>query len=116
MYEFNFQNAWMDSKNGLSRTLAPTSYRIGGPTGGRAPTMPVAEEGKANYVMEIATGRGQDGWVPCTVPHAAGSLRATLTRMWFTCVLWTTTTTRTHLSALPIIQRAFGWVPRGMEA
>lgn len=75
MYEFNFQNAWMDSKRGLSRTLAPTSYRIGGPTGGRAPTMPAAEEGKANYVMEIATGRGHDGWVPCTVPQAAGSLR-----------------------------------------
>lgn len=109
MYEFNFQNAWMDSKNGLSRTLAPTSYRIGGPTGGRAPTMPVAEEGKANYVMEIATGRGQDGWVPCTVPHAAGSLRATLTRMWFTDVLLTPTCQHLRLSSVHLVGCHCAW-------
>jgi lipoxygenase homology domain-containing protein 1 len=64
VYEFAFHNAWLDAKNGTSKTVAPTGYRAGGPRAGKdkqAPTMPAAEEGKANYRLEIATGPGADG-------------------------------------------------------
>ncbi len=39
-YVFNFNNAWLDVKNGVSRTMAPTSVQQGG--GGDAKLMPAA--------------------------------------------------------------------------
>lgn len=72
-YIFNFDNAWLDTKNGTSRTVAPSAYQEHLPAGGaadpaggsggldRSPTMPRAGEGKANYLLEIATAHGPEG-------------------------------------------------------
>ncbi|KXZ51726.1 hypothetical protein GPECTOR_11g173 [Gonium pectorale] len=59
-YIFDFNNAWLDAKNGLFRIMAPTSYSQGSgePTG---PTMAAAGDGKNNYRLELATGLGPEG-------------------------------------------------------
>ncbi|GLC54185.1 hypothetical protein PLESTB_000832700 [Pleodorina starrii] len=64
-YVFNFNNAWLDTKNGTSRTMGPSSYDPQGGQGAAAgtgrPTMTAAGEGKANYRLEVATGMGPEG-------------------------------------------------------
>ncbi|GIL93968.1 hypothetical protein Vretimale_245, partial [Volvox reticuliferus] len=63
-YIFNFNNAWLDTKNGTSRTMAPSSYdnKMAGTSGRETTdTMAKAGEGKANYRLELATGLGPEG-------------------------------------------------------
>ncbi|KAG2501257.1 hypothetical protein HYH03_001064 [Edaphochlamys debaryana] len=57
-YIFDFDNAWLDTKNGTSRTMAPTQFI---PGGGPGVKMDAAGEGRANYRLELATGLGEDG-------------------------------------------------------
>ncbi|KAG2432966.1 hypothetical protein HXX76_008694 [Chlamydomonas incerta] len=57
-YLWNFDNAWLDTEHGTSRTMAPTTYMQGG---GTKDMMPAAGEGRANYRLELATGLGPDG-------------------------------------------------------
>lgn len=57
-YSFDFNNAWLDSKHGLSKSAAPSSF-----VPGTHIAMDSAPEGQANYTVDLATGSTQEGWL-----------------------------------------------------
>ncbi|MEW5311148.1 MAG: hypothetical protein WDW38_002887 [Sanguina aurantia] len=57
-YGFDFKSAWLDSKHGLSKSVAPSSFVPGTHT-----AMGSAPEGQANYTVDLATGSTQEGWL-----------------------------------------------------